>query len=242
MEFGEDYHSKQGDKVLNALADPSVDVFAFQEMNRSTGKPQNDKPIFDSITSLMKAQAYELRALPKRKTDLAIYHFSLISVVDTEIVKLLFLEETIDASEIDSEQILANYIINKEQDVSRIRFIRASAFAQMIFDYDELHSFNCRVFSEYCDKFYKNILEDCKRTKVFIEDFQNKLWWPLYSAINTQIKSEFNKTAIDLLWNVVNKYIEITLPLDERQLVYLNNNPESKNVAEQALKDIYRSL
>lgn len=60
---------------LAALRKPSVDIFAFQEMNKQSGSPQNDKAIFQSITSLMKAQAYELRALPDRKKDLCIYHF-----------------------------------------------------------------------------------------------------------------------------------------------------------------------
>ena len=39
---------------------PKHHIFAFQEMNRESGKPNNDKNIFAAVTSLMKAQAYEL--------------------------------------------------------------------------------------------------------------------------------------------------------------------------------------
>lgn len=42
--------------VVEALSVPAVEVFAFQEMDRASGKPQNDKPIFSAVTSLMKAQ------------------------------------------------------------------------------------------------------------------------------------------------------------------------------------------
>ncbi len=36
-------------------------------MNRVSGAPHNDKNIFSAVTSLMKAQAYELGALSHRK-------------------------------------------------------------------------------------------------------------------------------------------------------------------------------
>ena len=52
--------------VVDAVADPQVEVFGFQEMNKSSGAPKNDKAIFAAMTSLVKAQAYELSSLPGR--------------------------------------------------------------------------------------------------------------------------------------------------------------------------------
>lgn len=49
--------------VKEALQVPEYEVFAFQEMNRVSGAPHNDSNIFKAVTSLMKAQAYELGAL-----------------------------------------------------------------------------------------------------------------------------------------------------------------------------------
>ena len=64
--------------VESTLADPRVSVFAFQEMNRESGSPQNDRPIFSSITGLMKAQSYEMEALPRRRKTPSVYQFNLV--------------------------------------------------------------------------------------------------------------------------------------------------------------------
>lgn len=53
--------------VGEALSDPNIDIFAFQEMNSDNGTAQNQKAIFDAFTSLIKAQSYEVTALPERK-------------------------------------------------------------------------------------------------------------------------------------------------------------------------------
>ena len=67
------YHERIGKLgVTDAMKVPDVDVFAFQEMDKNSGKPQNDKPIFSSINSLLMAQAYELGALSTRSKRLGV--------------------------------------------------------------------------------------------------------------------------------------------------------------------------
>lgn len=239
-DFGSDYHARVKDDVLAALEDPAFDVFAFQEMNRESGVPKNDKAIFESITSLMKAQAYEVRALPMRKTVPSVYHFSLLSIVDTEMIRILFSDGAINASEIESEHYLANYIINKKQDVSRIRFLCASKFADIISDYDKLHTFNCKVFSSYCDEFYDRVFEDWRRIKVFIEEFRSKVWWKLYLSIKNKYGQDLKKDSIDLSWNSNRHGVSINLPLLEEHLIFLNGDDGAKAIVKKALLDIYR--
>lgn len=239
-DFGADYHAKGGEKDMTALADPKFDIFAFQEMNRQSGAPQNDKAIFNSVTSLMKAQAYELRALPTRKTVPSVYHFSLISVIDSEMVRLLFDGDDLSASDISSEQYLANYIINKKQNVSRIRFLRATAFEDTISDYDELHTFNCKVFSDYCDDFYEGVLEDWDRTKIFIEEFRKAVWWGLHWRIYKTYNIDLKKETISLSWRSEDRVVAVTLPLEGEHLALLNEDTESRKIVTKALENIYR--
>lgn len=73
-----------------AMCLPEVDIFAFQEMDAGTGKVKNDKAIYNSITSLMKAQAYEFSSLPKRKKNKVIYQFNLLSIIDADLIRLHF--------------------------------------------------------------------------------------------------------------------------------------------------------
>jgi len=239
-DFGADYHTKGGEKVLRALADPMFDIFAFQEMCRQSGAPKNDKAIFNSVTSLMKAQAYELRALPTRKTVPSIYHFSLISVIDSEMIRLLFDGDDLSASDLCSEQYLANYIIDKKQNVSRIRFLRAKEFEETISDYDELHAFNCKVFSDYCDDFYEGVLEDWNRTKIFIEKFRKDVWWGLHWRIYKTYNINLKKETISLSWCSEDRVVAVTLPLEDEHLDFLNEDTESRKTVTRALESIYR--
>ena len=52
------YNFIADEKKILVMQPPEVDVFAFQELNKKTGNPQNDKNIFSSLTTLMKAQSY----------------------------------------------------------------------------------------------------------------------------------------------------------------------------------------
>lgn len=239
-EFGSDYHSRVGDAQLKALSDPELDIFAFQEMNQVSGSPQNDKAIFSSITSLMKAQAYELRALPSRKNNPCVYHFSLLSVVDAEMIRLTFDGAKPKASELRTEQYLASYIIEKKQEVSRIRFIGAPAFKSAISDYNKLHSFNWKVFSDYCDEFYAGALESSKKRNLFVEDFRKAVHWPIYWQMQEKFGNEIKRSEIDLQWNADKNMVEITIPLEGYHFDFLNQDVKAKDAVREALKKFYR--
>ncbi|MEL8665128.1 hypothetical protein J4W31_23950, partial [Escherichia coli] len=48
-------------------------VFVFKKMLKKNGKSDNDKNIFNSISSLMKSQSYEISSLSKRKKERCVY-------------------------------------------------------------------------------------------------------------------------------------------------------------------------
>mgnify|MGYP001608407129 CR=1 FL=1 len=96
--------------VHEVLSVPDFEVFAFQEMNRTSGTPQNDKNIFSSLTSLMKAQAYELGALSQRKKSPSIYQFNLISIIDSDLIRLRLDGDNISQASIESEHYISRYI------------------------------------------------------------------------------------------------------------------------------------
>jgi hypothetical protein len=188
----------------------------------------------------MKAQAYEVRALPTRKTRPCIYHFSLLSVVDAEMIRIVFEDDAVSPSELESEQYLASYIIDKKQDVSRIRLVRASTLKKAISDYDKLHVFNCKVFSDYCNEFYDGVLEDWSRTKIFIEEFRSAVWLPLHLRIYKTFKKDVKRESIGLSWRSEHSDVAVTLPLEDEHLIVLNKDVRSNAAIKKALADIYR--
>lgn len=236
--FPKEYHTLGNQ--LSALRKPSTDIFAFQEMNKQSGAPQNDRAIFQSITSLMKAQAYELKALPDRKKDPCIYQFSLLTVLDARLINIQFGSGGPDAMECCDEMYLANYIIHKQEGCSRIRIVRSDFFEISLADYEALHEFNCKVFGEQERNFYLNVMEDQKRVDVFIQQFKeavrNRLRWRLhdYSKKVPDLKS------MELVWNKEKGYVSVDLPVSDGEIAFLNGDTTARRLVAEALKGIYR--
>ena len=103
--------------VKEALSVPEYEVFAFQEMNRVSGAPHNDKNIFGAVTSLMKAQAYELGALAQRKKEPSVYQFNLMSIIESDLIRLNVDGTNIFQEKIESEHYMSRYIIKKGAEV-----------------------------------------------------------------------------------------------------------------------------
>lgn len=226
--------------VHEALNLPSVEVFAFQEMDRSSGSPQNDRPIFSAVTSLMKAQAYELGALPLRKKAPSIYQFNLLSIVDAELARLMFCGDDITASEISSEHYLARYIVKKKETFSRIRFIRSNAFADALKDYGRLHQANTDWFGSLCDSFFNRIMEDHHRSNVLLDDFKKLITWELKWRIRQILKSNVEIDSFWFQWDKKAGHVAIYIKLDEEIINLLNSDPEINTITKNALSKIYR--
>lgn len=226
--------------VKNALQTPEVEVFAFQEMNKVSGAPQNDKNIFSAVTSLMKAQAYELGALPQRKKTPSVYQFNLLSVVDADLFRLMFSGEKIEASPVEAEHYIARYIIRKSETFSRIRFLRANKFAQAISDYGNLHQANCQWLASECSSFYDDIVQDSSRIQALIEDFRKEVGWYISWRLEHNGQKPIQRSSIYLHWDKSKKMLEVSAPFGMVGENELNNDSKAKDHIAKALKNIYR--
>jgi hypothetical protein len=228
--------------VHEALSVPDFEVFAFQEMNRNSGAPQNDKSIFSSLTSLMKAQAYELGALSQRKKSPSVYQFNLLSIIESDLIRLIIDGDNISEASIDSEHYISRYIIKKNEIFSRIRFVKAACFEEKLKDYGKLHEANCRWFDRSCNAFYDGILKDQERSKVLIENFRSKIRWSIYLAVKSfsgvQVKSE----DISLEWNEKANILYVTLLEDQAVIEHLNKDAKLLSLVSKALRDVYRYI
>ena len=235
------YHeAARANGVVDALSLPEVEVFAFQEMDKTSGKPQNDKPIFTAVTSLMKAQAYELAALPARKKAPSVYQFNLLSVVDTDLVRLMFSGQQIVQSEISTEHYLARYIVRKREIFARVRFVQANAFATVLEDYGRLHHANCGWFGGECNAFYNGILDDWRRTEVLLDDFaarfRNWVAWKIERHFNRPI--DLGKPS--LFRNATEGTLRVGFDLPAEVIAFMNGDDEVRKQIANALKGVYR--
>jgi hypothetical protein len=160
--------------VYNELIAPSHHIFAFQEISKSQYKCQNDKNIFGSISSLMKAQGYEIGALNVRKTNKrkSVYWFGLLTVVDTELVRVDYSPDgSTNAQLIDEERYIGSYIINQKEITSRIHFMTAASFSKVLGRYDVLHSCNADLVSDLSEEFYVDLIENDDRASLVDQEF-----------------------------------------------------------------------
>jgi hypothetical protein len=226
--------------VKDALADPKVDVFAFQEMNSDSGVPKNDTAIYDSVISLIKAQAYEIGSLPQRKKAPCIYQFNLISVIDSKIIRLAFANREITPAEISSEHYVSRYILKKKQSFSRIRFMVASVFEDSLKDYDQLHKANKKWFDKLCNDFFNGVEKDIKRLRVYLDEFREEIRWSLHFRAYKLTKKEVDTKDVSLWWNTKKEQLVIDLTVEQDILDALNADPETNEFVAAVLKKIYR--
>ncbi len=249
--FGQNYlkYRAKYRKKIEALKEPNIDVFAFQEMDKSKGTAVNDTNIFNSIVSLMKAQAYELNRLPVRKKTKSLYHFSLLSIIDSNLLKINFSQQQLIAEEIESENYIANYIVNKNENSSRIRFVKSSNFQNIIGDYDTLHQYNCWVLPKLYEEFYiDNYFNVNDRIKILQNILLSELGDFTNNIINDKFKHFEEYISIDRLYIHLDEetnFLYILLCdtpsiLEDYIIDFLNKNKETKKQYSKKLKEIFK--
>lgn len=226
--------------VKEALCVPEVHIFAFQEMKIDGGKTQNDKSIFGSITSLMKAQAYELSSLPKRKKDNCIYQFNLISIIDSELIRLHFEGDDITGYQIEQGHYIGRYIINREETFARIHFIKKASFANILNDYDLYHEANCSFFEKIYDSFYIDAVKDYEKRELFKEQLSQKIKWIIYFKIKNIHERMEDLKKIFLHWDNKQEILEIGMNINEEEANILNSSSDTREAMKKLLNDIYR--
>lgn len=226
--------------VKEAVAQPQIEVFAFQEMDKGNGAPKNDKAIFSSITSLLKAQAYEIESLPLRKKTPSIYQFNLISVVDTEIIRLMSKDDKISGSIVSSENYITRYIINKKETFSRIRFIQAEKFDDSLQDYNLLHKSNELWFERLQASFYNSIIKDRRRREVFKEEFDAEILKKLNLYVNVFMRKYPKLEQCYLTWKEDDQKLCIEIDSSDDIINFANNNELVNNFTKLKLESIYK--
>jgi hypothetical protein len=226
-----------------AVADPKVEVFAFQEMSKASGAPKNDKAIFAALTSLVKAQAYEISSLAGRKKARAVYQFNLISVLGSDLYRLMFAKTGtgIACDAIESEQYIARYIVSKRESFSRVRFLTSSSFAAALDDYGRLHAANAKWFAAEHSSFYAGILEDPTRTRALEKKFYDKLRHVVKNKVERRFKDleSFDEEPW-LSWSAKRSLLMVGYFESDQVLEFMNESTEIRSVVASALKDVYR--
>lgn len=233
------FHRLKDFRVTNLADIPDVHIFAFQEVDGK--KPPNNGDIFDSITSLMKAQAYEIESLPQRKSNSCVYQFNLLSVVEADMREVFFGGEEPKVRQIEEAHHVAGFIINKKQTFARVHFIHSCLLQEALKEYDRLHEGNCKILADDYEAFYQDILQDSERKDVFKEEFRNAVHYGLrYRVPESRSKEPRNLDHLWLRWNAEEQQPEMALFTADEDIEFLNGDSRARQVVEDALYRYYK--
>ena len=219
---------------------PEKHIFGFQEMNKESGAPQNDKNIFNSIISVMKAQAYEMNALPIRKKIPCAFQFNLMSVAQTELIRLDFESSRVKGFPVDDEIYVADYIVNKQQTFAKIHFVKSDKFKNILGKYNQLHKANIEAFKAIYKKFCNEITTDNKKLNLFKEDLARDLWLPLYLELSHvgELGRRFKNGWLS--WNDKESVLEFELDIESNDVEHINAVDSLRGMLSEALKKYYK--
>ncbi len=158
--------------LLDKLYNYNRTVFAYQEIRKTNNAPSNDSKIYDSISSLLKAQAYEVNALNngRNQDEKFVYNINLLSVADLDFHELHYEKESVSESKINRINYLNRFLINENEQHSKIDFVRFDSLDEAIHDYNSLHMWNLNFYKIQMESFYKNAYSDSKRRNVILKD------------------------------------------------------------------------
>ncbi len=230
-------------KLLNKkLFVPEKHIFAFQELNQKSGKPQNDKAIFNSIVTSMKSQNYEITSLNKRKKEEAIYNFNLVSVVDAPLLRINYGNDEPDIETIDSDLYVGSYIINKQETVSRIHFVKSDVFDSCLSIYNKLHEHNIEQSKIIYGSYFIDCLKDKRKVNLFKNEFNRELRWDIYTVLKELDPSKYTGVKdVGIEWDKKKSCVAIQVVdvYEDSEVNALNSNIKIKINVKKALKEIY---
>lgn len=229
--------------------DPSREVFGTQELipigkkNGSSDEVDhydhaNDQAFFSSICTLMKAQAYEADRLADRQVKPRIYVFSLLSVMDGELIEVDYDGKAPVARDVDSQPYIAHYIINNREQFSRINFVSIGALDKAIAECGEAHEAMVKHLEKAHIEFYQSCIKDNAIRRYLLPQFAKRIH-SLF-AIYAPALGKIDADDINLIYENGIARIAVFTNADAEEVAKANADARFRKSLARALLSIYR--
>ena len=154
--------------------------FAFQQINANSYKTEDDKRIYDSIITTIKALEYEKenRGRPKIESVKSyFYNFNLLSIFDGKMYDVYFSDADKNVTEIPEIKYLNRHIIGKKESFYKVHFITKDELDAQLDIYGELHNWNKNKYPMLVNGYYENIFTSRKKVDIYWGDFCKAINW-----------------------------------------------------------------
>ncbi|HBY74810.1 TPA: hypothetical protein DEG21_02855 [Patescibacteria group bacterium] len=214
----------QNNDYLNTIYDIKSKVFAFQQMKISNSKPNNDKDIYDSIITVIKAFEYEKQRLDNQKGKQAFYNFNLLSVFDGTLLNQNFLIGSAPSiSTIDNIKYLNRHIINQKEDFYLVHFVNYPSFENLLNHFNKLHEWNISYYPKAQSDFFNDVFDDENKINIYWNEIKESI----LPIINTYMSFQLKLPQILITDIRINKFDKSTKLL---HLSYYTNDLQNHKI------------
>lgn len=234
-----DFHVFTEINILNEYRElfaTSSEVFAFQQMSKSNQSPQNQKAIYSSVTSLVKALEYELGKSKSQGNKKVIHNFYLLSVCETTLFSgLVSTGNSVVVKKINYILYVNQYIVNGKEASYPMSFTTFDNLDSCIDKFDVLHTESSKSYKSLIELFFVKILTSFQDRREYMTRHKlsyEKLFYKFiseddyevlqtYGDISMNYSLEENKiTFVSLIFN---KKVVDALKGNDRFIVILKN-------------------
>ncbi|MFP7416099.1 hypothetical protein [Priestia filamentosa] len=241
-------NSCEDNEFLDFVYGMDKQVFAFQQLNKKSFAPQNDKDIYNSITTTIRALEYEKNSLDKRIKSEALYNFNVLSIFDGEMIEVYFDDNEEKITQVDEIKYLNRHIVNKKESFYRVHFMQYKNLESYITKLNDLHTFHVEFYSGLINEYYEKVTDFTydKGFELFREEFEMEVVWGLHQYLQAYNYNEF-LDRVSLRYNKDKEmlYIDIsslntTFEYEEQAVDVLNADEEAIKFTKRALKEFYK--
>ncbi len=193
-------------KNLSSVFSVERKVFGFQQINNNSYKPEDDKRIYDSIITTIKALEYEREIRPTKSNiegiDTVFYNFNLLSIFDSTLFEGYFNStNNITVNEGDKVVYINRHIVNKKECFYKIIFVNSETFDSFLYNYDLLNDANYDIYGSLIERYYDNIFLNKKKIDLFWSDFSSSIRQTFNYTVQTKYGYNFVQSAEHFEYN-----------------------------------------
>lgn len=228
----------ENNSIFDTVFRTTRNIFASQLVSSDGKSPKNDKPIFDSITGLLKALDHEILALPNRmKGQKRIYLFTLATIVDAPMVDVQYKQNETKAIEIHRLSHLARFMVRKREVAALIHFVRKDKTGEFIQQMSLLADHNAEHIKSAVVKSFEAVRTNKKVQEYFSKKLESRLKFRINRKIEELgIQDEMTKLQL----SYTNNCLSIELDVESETANTLNSHEPTRELVQKELAEIVR--
>ena len=229
------------DQTLVRVHSVTNNIFAFQEIDEVKGVPQNDRNIYESVISSIKAMEYEKKAALSRKKQPVVYLFHLVSVFCGNMVEV-DMSDNLQIDQSNHLKYLNRFIIDNKEGFHIVHFVSRNVLDEVVSFFDDYHKINVDLHKQYIDHFRKNFLQEYAYRNLFRVKIEHELLQKIRSHVRWIYRfDDIEIPRIHMFSDEKYMTLRIALPVENDEIIErLNSDEQLMSDTESVLQKLAR--